>query len=161
MTFKSKQSLTSATTGLAILASYAIHTLRIQPHSEMDLRAWAATMLVFIGIGIAAQILVQILFHIFASIGIAVKEQKRDAKEVERIIASTIMEDEMDKLIALKANRIGYAIVGIGFTTMLIGLALGASTVVSLHVLFASAALGSVADGIASVFFYEGGVRNG
>ena len=118
-------------------------------------------MLVFIGIGIAAVIVIQIIFHIVTAIGIAIKEQEHDDKEIERHLLSLVVEDERDKLISLKSTHIGYVFVGIGFVVALAELALGMSSVVALHTLLGAFSVGSIAEGIASICFYEKGVRNG
>jgi len=118
-------------------------------------------MLAFIGIGVVMIITVQIAFHIAFAIGIAVKENERDDKRIKRIFSVSTHEDEREKLIKLKSSRIGYTCAGLGFITALATLALGCQTVTALHILLGACALGSVAEGAVSVYFYEKGVRNG
>jgi hypothetical protein len=130
--------------GLLFSAAYTVYALGKNapgPETPESLRAWALGMLVFIGIGVAAAIVIQILFHIVFSIG--------------------IVEDEMDKLINLKAGHTGYICAGIGFVAALAALAFGASGVFALHILFGSFAGGSLAEGGVSIYLYEMGVRNG
>ena len=72
-----------------------------------------------------------------------------------------MVEDERDKLINLKSSRAGTIIGGFGFMAGLISLAAGASAVAALHVMAGSFAVGSVMEGIVTVFLNERGVRNG
>ena len=121
-------------------------------------------MLVFIGVSVAIIIVVHILFHIALAIGIAAREkmQGREPDEnVGRIMESSMMEDEREKLIGLKSTHIGSVLAGFGFFAALIALAVGASAVAVLHIIFGAFAAGSIAEGIARVWFYEKGVRNG
>jgi hypothetical protein len=150
--------------GLLFLAAYTVYALGKNspgPESPESLKSWALAILIFIGISVAASILIQILFHVAFSIDIAVKEGKCDDKKVERIVESSMVEDEMDKLINLKSVHIGYICAGIGFVAALAALAFGASAVFALHILFGSFAGGSFVEGGVSVYLYERGVRNG
>jgi hypothetical protein len=150
--------------GLLLFAAYTVYALGKNspgPEGPESLQSWALVMLVFIGIAVAASIVIQILFHIAFSIGIAVKERESDDKKVERIIESSMVEDEMDKLINLKSGHIGYICAGIGFAAALAALAFGASAVFALHILFGSFAGGSLVEGGVNIYLYERGVSNG
>ena len=89
------------------------------------------------------------------------KERERGDKAVERIMASTVIEDERDKLINLKALRIGYTCAGVGLLITLFALAGGISIVAALHIIVGTSAAASFAEGCAGIFFHERGVRNG
>ena len=159
MTFKSKRTIASITTGVALSIGYILYALSSHAPAISDLRGWALTMLIFIGISIAVTIVIMILFHIGFSIGVAVKEQDKSDAEVERIIASDTEEDEMDKLVEMKATNAGYICVGIGFVAALCYLAfVNTSAVIALHIILASGCLGSFIEGIMSIFLYERGV---
>ncbi|MCL2671454.1 MAG: hypothetical protein FWF10_05405 [Clostridiales bacterium] len=161
MSFNSKKSIASMVAGALMLIAYAIYALGAHAPAADDLKPWALALLVFIGIGVVAVIVIQILFHIATAIGIAVREQERDRKKIDRRFASLTVEDERDKLIGLKSSHISSIVAGIGFVAALVGLAFGASAVFALHILLGACAVGSAAEGIASVYFYEKGVRNG
>ena len=161
MSHNSKKTIASMVAGILLIAAYTIYALGEHSPAPGDLKSWAIAMLVFIGISVAAVVVVQIIFHIAAAIGIAAKEHECGDKEIERNLSSLMVEDERDKLIGLKSSHIGYIIAGIGFVLALVGLAFGMPGVVALHVLFGAFAAGSVAEGIATVYFYEKGVRNG
>jgi hypothetical protein len=164
MPYQSKKTITSMVTGLLVLAAYCIYAFGRYSSgaiAEGNLKFWAGTMLVFIGIGVVAAIILQIIFHIALSIGIAVKDRACDEKEIDKRIEATVIEDEMDKLIELKSSQIGFVLAGVGFVSALILLVLGYSTVVMLNVMYLSFLVGSLVEGAASLYFYGKGVSNG
>jgi uncharacterized membrane protein len=122
-------------------------------------------MLTFIGIGIAAAIVIQILFHILFAISIAVSEKIRDEscddKEIEREIEAQIVEDEMDKLIEMKSSYIGLAIISFGFIAALVSLVLDYPAAVMLNILFGVLFLGSLFESFAQLYFYRRGIHHG
>lgn len=158
MSAKSKSIITSTVAGIVFLSVYAVYVTR--PENTPDtLQGWAVSMLVFIGLAIVALIIIQIVFHIVLAIGLAVSEGDGDSNRIQRILDATMAEDEMDRMISLRAARVGYVFAGIGFVAVLVALAVGLSAVVGLHVLFWSVALGSFVSGAVSVYGYERGVR--
>ena len=162
MTFKSKRTITSMAAGAVLTATYIIYVFSSRAPTSGDISAWARLMLTFIGIAVGATIIIQIIFHIVYSIGIAVKERERSDKEVERIIISETAEDELDKLISLKSSRAGYACMGVGIPAVIIWFAFfGTSPIVALHILLGTITLGSFIEGCISVFLYERGFKNG
>jgi hypothetical protein len=161
MSFNSKRIIVSTVAGFLLVAAYTIYALGEYSPAPEDLKAWATAMLCFIGISVIAVIVIQILFHIAAAVGIAVKERECDDKEIEKNLSSLTTEDERDKLINLKASHIGYILAGIGFVSTLIALVLGISSVLALHILFGALFIGAIIEGIVSVYYYEKGVRNG
>jgi hypothetical protein len=127
-----------------------------------DLKFWASTMLIFIGIGIAATIIIQIIFHILLSVSIAVRKKIQDEecsdKEIEKTIELEIVEDERDKLIELKSMRIGFVVAGMGFVGALVSLVLNYSPVVMLNILYISFCVGSLLEGAGQLYYYRRGV---
>ncbi len=165
MSFQEKRTLTSIFSGLLVLAAYCIHAfgrVRAGIVDPGDLRFWAVTMLIFIGIGIGATIIIQIIFHILYSISVAVKksiqENNCDEKEIEKTIALETVEDERDKLINLKATRVGFTIAGIGFVGGLLALLLNYPPQVMLNIFFLSFSFGSLCEGAAQLIYYRRGV---
>ena len=156
MSYNSKRTIVSMAAGNILIAAYILY---VRANTPANLKAWAITMLAFLGIAIAASIAIQILFHIVLAAELAVKN--RDDKEAERILASATAEDEREKLIGLKASRIGYTAAGIGFMVALAALAFGLSAVTALHILLGSFALGNIAEGFAGIILHERGVHNG
>ena len=161
MSYNSKKTIANMVAVALLIAAYIIYALGERSPAPDDLKSWAIAILAFIGISVAAVILIQIAFHIAAAIGIAAKELEYSKNEIERNLSSFMVEDERDKLISLKSLRIGYILAGIGFVLALVGLALGMPAVRALHVLLGAFAVGSIAEGIATVYFYEKGVLNG
>ncbi len=168
MSYQEKKTIVSLVAGLLILAAYCIYVFnKIQSGTAApdDLKFWATAMLVFIGIGVVALIVILIVFHILLSITMAVKEEmlngEYDDKKIEKTLELDMVEDEMDKLIGLKAMRISYAVVGIGFIAALVSLVLNYSPAVMLNIMFFSFGIGSMMEGVTQLYFYRRGVRNG
>lgn len=164
MSYQEKRTIVTILSSTLLLVAYAIYAFSKAGVANADnLAFWAKTMLVFIGIGVVALIVILIVFHIMLSISIAVKQKMQDEsiedKEIEKSIQREMVEDEMDKLIELKSNKIGYSIMGFGFVAGLIAVALGSSAVVLINILFVSGWLGSVAEGIVQIRYYRKGLR--
>ena len=161
MSYKSKRTIASLGAGILLLIAYLVYASGSHAPAQEDIRGWATLILAFIAISVGVLIVIQILFHIGYSIGIAVKEkltEDTDDKEVERIVASAMVEDEMDKLIALKSTHAGYVCAGLGFVAALTALALGKPIVAALHILAGAAFLGSFVEGCISIYLYERGI---
>jgi len=168
MSYQEKRTVVSIITGAIVLAAYCIVAFGQNNSGAVapgDLKFWAGTILVFIGIGVAASIVIQIVFHILLSIGIAMKKKILDEncedKEIEKTIGAEMIEDEMDKLIELKSMRVGFFFAGIGFVAGLVALILDYSPVVMLNIFFLSFAGGSLLDGFTQLYFYRKGITNG
>lgn len=164
MSYQSKKTIFSLVIGVSLLVAYCMYGLSKYNAGAIaagDVAFWAKTMLLFIGIGIVANIILQILFHIALSIGIAVKERENDEKVINRKIAAEMVEDEMDKLIQLKSLRVGFALAGAGFVGALFAIVFGRSVALALNVMYLSFNVGALAEGITSLYYYGKGVRNG
>jgi hypothetical protein len=162
MSYQEKKTIISIVTGAVLLAAYCVYTFGRYQAGMMDLgdlKSFAVTMLIFIGIGIVAMIVIQIIFHILLSISIAVRERKCDDKEIEKAVEATIVEDEMDRLIELKSGRVSFIVVGAGFLASLVTLAAGSPPAVMLNILYLAFGLGTVAGGVASIYYYRAGIR--
>lgn len=165
MSYQAKRTIVSIITGAVVLAAYCFYAFspaRAGANAAGDLRSWAVTMLIFIGIGIAASIVIQIIFHIMLSVSVAVKAKIRDEncddKEIEKSIGAEMVEDEMDKLIELKSTRFGFFFAGAGFIAGLFALMLNYSPVVMLNIIFIAFSLGSIVEGFAQLYFYRRGI---
>ena len=170
MSYQVKRTIVVGFTNILLLAAYCI---RVFGKSGQELRFsgefkdWAITILIFIGIGVVLNILIQIVFHIFISIGIAIKTKIEDEsisdEDIEKNIRSEIGagDDEMDKLIDLKAGRAGQIFAGAGAIISIIYAAIGYPAFVMLNIMFISFALSAVIENVLKVYFYRKGVRNG
>jgi len=167
MSYQQKRSVVSIISGLLVLGAYCFYAFEKYQSSGIlnDMKSWASTMLLFIGIGIVVMIIIQIVFHILLSVSIAIKEkiqnEQSDDKAIEKSIELEMVEDEMDKLIELKSNRVGFAIAGIGFITGLVSLILDYSPVVMMNIMFISFIFGSLIEECTKLYFYRSGVKNG
>lgn len=168
MSYHEKRSIVSIFAGIIILSIYCVYCFdkyRSGAISLENLSSWAGIILVFVAIGVASSIVIQIIFHILLSISMTVKEQvvsgKVDDKQIERALKSEMIEDEMDKLIDLKSMRVGYAVAGIGFMAALLSQVLGAPAAILLHILFLAFCLGSLIEGCVQIYFCRRGVSNG
>jgi len=168
MSYQEKRTVVTVLTGILILIAYCIYAfgkVNAGVESAEDLKFWAFAMLLFIGIGIVANIIIQIVFHILLSIGIAIKEQIQNGSvnddEIEKTLELDMVEDEMDKLIGLKSMRIGFVVAGIGFVSGLISLAMDYSPAVMINIIFISFNVGSILEGITQIYYYRKGVNHG
>jgi hypothetical protein len=167
MSYQEKKTITSIVTSALILGAYFIYAFGKYQSGAVaagNLKFWASTILIFIGIGIAASIIIQIVFHILLSISIAVKEKMRDVncdeKVIEKSIGAELVEDEMDKLIELKSTRIGFYLNGIGFIVALLSLVFNYSPMVMINILFISFFVGPLSSGFAQLYFYRRGLNH-
>jgi hypothetical protein len=162
MSYQEKRSVVNIILGALVMAAYCVYAFGKYHAGAVDLydlKFFAVTMLTFIGIGVGAIIVVQIIFHILLSISVAVKQGTRDEKKIGKAVESEFVEDEMDKLIELKSERFGMIIIGIGFITGLVTLAVGQPPAIMLNILFLSCGAGSLAGGVLSLYYYRAGIR--
>ncbi len=165
MSYQEKRSIVSIISGLLILGAYGTYVYGKYESGAIaidDMKFWAGAMLMFIGIGIVAAIVIQIVFHILLSIAIAVQQKVRngdcDDLEIEKTIEAEMVTDEMDKLIVLKSSRIGFGVAGIGFVAGLASLLLSYSPGVMINIMFVSFSLGSVLGEFTQIYYYRKGV---
>jgi hypothetical protein len=165
MSYQEKRSATSILTGLFVLAAYCFYAFGKYNAGAVapdDLKFWAGTMLIFIAIGVGASIIIQIVFHILLSISIAMERsmenERCDEKEIEKMIKWEMIEDERDKLIELKAMKIGFFVAGIGFVGALVSLVLNYPPVVMLNILYISFSAGALFEGVGQIYYYRKGV---
>lgn len=168
MSYQEMRSIVSMLTAIIMLEAYWIYAYgKVQSEATAtdDMKFWAGTMLVFIGIGIVAAVVIQLIFHILLSVAVAVKEKTRngqcDDKEIESTIESEMVTDEMDQLIELKSVRVGFIVVGIGFIAALVSLVIEPSIAVMLNILFGSFYAGSLVGSLVQLYYYRRGVNYG
>ena len=171
MYYQEKKTIASIISGLLILAAYSIYGISKYQEVGMnllnDLKFWATAMLIAIGGGIVVAILIQIIFHIILAVANEVaKEVSKKAScegkdETYEELEIADFEDEMDKLIALKAMRNSFIVVGVGFVIALLSLYMRMSPAIMLNIIFASFSLASIFEGFSQLYFYRKGVKNG
>jgi len=164
MSYQEKRTLANLVLGGILLIAYGFFTWgRYQSGTPVpgDIQAWAIALLWFIGSSVLITIVVQIIFHIFLAISIAIKERHRSEKEIGRVIEATTKEDEMDKLIELKSSKVGFFLAGLGFVVALAVVALGHPAEAFLHITFYAFGIGSFLEGLMSLYYYRKGLVNG
>ncbi len=162
MSYQQKRTLTSVVTSALVFAAYGLYAF--PRHTFEDgLGVWARTMLIFIGVAALAGILVQIVFHVLLSIGVSVRETLHDhdvdSDQIDAAIRQEIVEDERDKLIALKSRQAGFFISGLGLFAGLVSLVLNAPPALMLNILYAGFFLGAIVEGVVNLVIYRRGVR--
>ena len=166
MSYQEKRTIFTVVSGIILLVAYVLYTYgKIQSGNVdvEDLKFWANTMLVFIGIGIVITIISQIIFHILLAISIAVKEKIKNNdlsdEQIEKTINNEMITDEMDKLIELKSMRIGFFLSGMGFIVGLLFLVFDYSPVIMLNILYVSFSVGSLLEGFTQIYYYRKGIQ--
>lgn len=153
MSYQEKRTIASLIAGLLILAAYGFYVFTTYQQGKIDfdndLKFWASTMLIFIGIGIVITIVIQIIFHIIINIIGEIKQEEME---------DPMIEDEMDKIITLKAEKNAYIVAGIGFVSAMIAVLLGQSASVMINIIFVSFYIGSLLEGVSELYFYRKGV---
>ncbi len=165
MSYQEKRIIFTIVTGVLILGAYCIYAYKKYQSSTVnteDIKFWAGSILVFVGIGVVVNIVNQIVFHILIAISIVVKEKMRngnyDDKEIEESIKNEMVTDEMDQLIELKSMRTGFFISGIGFLLGLLLLVLNYSPIIMINLMFISFLVGSLLEGFIQLYYYRKGV---
>ena len=167
MNYQEKKILGSMAAGLVILILYLRQT--ISTYTEQgtnlleDTAYWAKTMLLYIGFSIVAIIIFMILLHILMAITTEIGRNihQPGVEPLDDAEDYFDPEDEMDRLINLKAGQVGYVAVGIGFVGGLITLAIHMAPGIMMNILFLSFLLGSLLEGAIKIYFYRRGVSNG
>ena len=165
MSYQVKKTFASIISGVIVLGAYLFFAFSSYQSGLLapdDLKSWAQLMLIFIGVGIAATIVIQIIFHIILSVGIAIKENIKNGgcadQEIENKIQLEIVEDEMDKLIELKSLRVGVIVAGVGFIISLIILVLSYPPMLMLNTVFISFSFGNILEGFTKLYYYKRGI---
>jgi hypothetical protein len=148
MTYQERQNVVNIFSGLLITAIYAWMVFQRHQQGVFDLTAdfnkWGVIFLIYIGVSVAARIIILIIFHIIN----AIATRKEDVPE----------EDERDKLVKLKAIRNSYYAFTSGFVLSVMGVAVG----MPVHWIFiAFVCFGLVAeivDNGSQIYYYRKGV---
>ena len=161
MSYQEKRTLTIIITMSIVFVAYCLYAFSTYQIQD-DIRVWARIMLIFMGIGAIATIIIQIIFHVLFAVGIAVKEaihnHEIEESKIGDEIRGAMVEDERDKLIELKSRQAGFITSGVGFMAALIVLAIGILPVVAVNIIFASFFIGSIVEGIVNIIFYRRGI---
>jgi len=156
MYYQEKKTIATLIAGVMLLAAYCIYVFQKYQSGVIDmandLKFWASTMLIFMGAGIVITIIILIVFHIINAIMTEVSKGEQE---------DPLVEDEMDKLIQLKATRNSYIVVGVGFVFSLVSLVMQMPLAIMINTIFLSFLLGSIFEGFSQLFYYRSGIKNG
>ena len=109
-----------------------------------DYQAWGKVFLIFIGVSIAARILIYIIFHIFNAI--ATREE------------TIPVEDERLQLIKLKATRNSYHAFSIIFLVAFVLLTFGMPVYGIFIAFVASGLLSEIIDNVSQIYYHRKGI---
>lgn len=167
MSYKEKQVWAMMISGFLVMFLYLRRVLGLYKIEGMavfeNINFWAKTMLIYMGIGVVLIIIVMIVLHVVLAISIEVKNkihlEAGSIMDLDEEFDDT--EDEMDRLINLKASQISYVVVGVGFVSGLMTLAVHMAPGIMLNIVYLSFMVGSMVEGIVKLYFYKRGVSHG
>ena len=164
MSYPQRRTLVNIFTMTAVYAIYCF-TAFSQHSFAGELKPWAVTMLIFIGIAAISAIVIQIVFHILYSIGVSIKEavklQDPDNAEIEEALKGSLIEDERDKLLELKASKANAVTLGGGLMLGLASIVIGFPPAVMLNLVYGAFFVGTIAEGIVNLILYRRGAIHG
>lgn len=171
MSYQEKRIVASLVTGFFVMTTYCIYGVaRYQALGDSllnNLKFWATAMLITIGLGIVVMMFVQLVLHVVLAIANEVNKEIIKKIPCGQKIAScegleiTDIEDEMDKLIALKSSKHSFALIGFGFVAALVSLYYQMPPAIMLNTVFISFMLATLLDGLLQLRFYRKGIYNG
>jgi len=171
MSYQEKRIVASVVSGLLIFVSYCLYGVtKYQKMGESlltDLLFWATTMLFTIGLGIAVMIVIQLILHVYLAVSNEVKKEiSKKIPNGKKMMSCEELEmmdgeDEMDKLISLKASKYSFGMIGIGFVVSLVSLYYHMPPAVMLNIIFVSFMLATLLEGILQLRFYRKGIHHG
>lgn len=149
MSYQERKALVNILGGLLVTGFYVLYVLQKAQAGNIDLAQdlafWGRTLLIVIGVGVVFMIAIQVLFHL---VNTMVTKREEDPT----------FEDELDKLIELKAARIAHVMVGIGFVLSLVTLVMKMPPAVMVNLIYVSAMLGEMVSEAAKIHFYRRGI---
>jgi hypothetical protein len=161
MSYTQKRTLAQMTITTLVFTAYCLVAFT-RLSFESSLRQWAVMMFIFTGVLALTSVILQIVFHIFLSVGIAAREAIRDHDVDEEAIGEAVkgefIEDEREKLISLKSRQATCIASGIGFFIGLISLVFNAPPALMLNFIFSATFLGSIAEGVTHLALTQKGI---
>lgn len=148
MSYQERRALVSLGTSILVNAGYLANMLPRQPvgdsYAPEVFRFWGEFFLILILVSIIIEIAVAILFSILNTIA---------TRETEPGIT-----DERDRLIELKASRIGFYAFTIGFLLAMVALAMGMTPSTMFIIIMIGGVASQVVDHFSAFWFYRWGV---
>ncbi|MFC5448650.1 hypothetical protein [Paenibacillus aestuarii] len=148
MTYQEKKSIVSLISAVLIFVSYCLYKYPQYPEdgleSTVTFHFWGSFVLILALFSIVAHILISIIFNIIFRITTGEKEPA--------------FEDEMDKLIGLKAARNSFALFILGFILSMGSLVIDLPSNVMFITLIASGFIADVTGSVTKLYHYRKGV---
>ncbi|MFU1795969.1 hypothetical protein ACM1RC_19070 [Paenibacillus azoreducens] len=148
MSYQEKKIIVSIISNILIFTLYTLYAINNAKEgsitSASDFSFWGSFILVLLPVSIVAKIIIHIVFVIFNKI--ATNED------------GPSFEDEFDKIIELKADRISLYVFFFGFIFSMVPLVTGQPTYLTLLVLILFGFLSDLLGRIAQLYFYRKGV---
>lgn len=148
MSYHEKQTIVNIFSGLPISAIFALIVYRKHTSGAIDItsdvKIWGLLLLIFIGVSIAARIIIQIIFHIINVI--ATREEDTPPK------------DERDKLISLRSIRNAYYAMSAVFFGTIVLLALGMAFYGVFIAFFISGLITEIVENSSQLYYYRKGI---
>ncbi|MFP7471421.1 hypothetical protein [Niallia sp. Man26] len=148
MTYQEKKSIVSIISSIVIFAAFSFYMSPQYPRGDLivneTLRFWGTFVLLLTLISIMAHIFISIIFNIVFRITTNEKEPS--------------FEDELDKIIALKANRNSFFIFILGFLFSMTALVLLQLLQVMFIILIAAGFIADMTGSVTKLYHYRKGV---
>lgn len=148
MTFQEKKSIVSLFSAILIFASYCLYMYLRYPEAGLEqaelFRYWGSFVLILTLVSIIAHIIISIIFSIIFRITTNEKEPS--------------FEDELDKLINLKAHRNSFFVFIIGFLLAMISLVMEQPPQVMFMSLIVFGFISEVTGAATKLYHYRKGV---
>jgi len=148
MTYQEKKSIVSLFSAVIIFVFYCLYMLPQRPEGGLEsmetFRYWGSFVLVLTLVSIVAHILISILFNIVFRMTTQEKEPN--------------FEDELDKLVNLKAFRNSFAVFILGFLLAMGSLVIVEPSEVMFMILVASGFVSDVTGSVTKLYHYRKGV---
>ena len=149
MSTKQNEITVSLVSTLAVLAYYLVNIFQMLQRGGLNsaevFRLWAVVIIATIILNIAGNIITNIVINIVH----AIKTQKEE--EVR------LIEDERDKLIGLKGDRVSYIAFSIGVFLSMLTFALGQPPLVMFSLIVFSSLMAEIFGDLSQFYFYRRG----
>jgi hypothetical protein len=148
MTYQEKKSIVSLISVILIFVSFCLYMYPQHPKggigSTETFRYWGSFVLILTLVSVIAHIIISIIFNIVFRITTKEKEPK--------------FEDELDKLIALKANRNSFFVFIMGFLLAMGSLVLYQPSQLMFIILIISGFISDLTGSVTKLYHYRRGV---
>ena len=148
MTYQEKNVLVSLVSGVIVFALYAYFTRQMYQAGAFE------------GPDAGAQIGMSVLWLVFGGIVVHIIAQivfSTAHAIIAREAKPSPVVDERDRLIELRALRVAYYIIAMGFVGAMIGLALGQTYFATFNIIVFSFFAASLVEGLVQLFLYRRG----